>query len=135
MAPTLGVTKFCSLEGQYICVYGVNPESLHTEKICYKKKGWCLLCSAVLPPTASKMYSLYMSYESTLSLCPATSIAAALWSLVDAISFTCAMFSGSEESSATGARVPVICHAVAQGHGRLAANMGAKSVFPSPVEL
>lgn len=109
LMPTLGFLTFCSYEGQNICVYDQNPENLDTEKGCCKKKGWCLLCSAVLPTTASKMYSLYMSYESTASLFQATSIATALWSLLDALSSNPATLTGSEETLTMGAGVPATC--------------------------
>lgn len=102
-----------------------KPRKPGHRKGCCKKKGWCLLCSAVLPTTAREMYSLYMSYESTVSLCQAISITTALWSSLNALSSTTAPFAGSKESPIVGAGVPVTCHAGAQGCGRLATNMGA----------
>lgn len=71
-----------------------------------------------------------MSYESTVSLCQATSIATTLWSLLDALSSTPAMFAGSELSPTIGEVVPVTCHAAVQGCGRLTASTGATGDVP-----
>lgn len=108
----------------YLCLWWKPRKSGH-RKGCYKKKDWCLLCSTVLPTTKNKMYSLYISYESTVSLCQATSIATTLWFLLDALSSSPVMLTGSEESPTTGAGVAITCHARAWCRGRLAANTGA----------